>query len=247
MSIKKLCALGFASYLLCLLVLTPASWWLKLAPLPPELRLGQVQGTLWQGQVQALSYQQLELRQLRWQLSPWRLFTGQLVVQLQAGDLAEQELAYLNGQLRYGLGGVQLRDSLLRYPVAQIAPMLQLPLPVGADGTLMLDIDAYQQGAPWCKTLQGQASWQQARLQPPTGWIDLQHIFASLACDNGELVLITDGQNPLGLDVTARLQAAGRFSVEGTLKPDASMPEEVHQAMQFVGAPDAEGRFRIRF
>ncbi|SEA86677.1 type II secretion system protein N [Alkalimonas amylolytica] len=247
MSTKKLVVLGVVSYLLCLLVLTPASWWLKLAPMPADVRLGQVQGTLWQGRIQVLSYQQLELHQLQWQLSPWRLLAGQLAVQLQAGDLAEQERAYLKGQLRYGFSGLQLQDTLVRYPVRDIAPMLRLPLPVGADGMLMLDIDHYQQGAPWCKTLNGQASWQQARLQPPTGWIDLQHIFASLACDNGELVLITDGQNPLGLDVTARLQAAGRFAVDGTLKPDASMPEEVHQAMQFVGSPDAEGRFRIRF
>ncbi|MCC5826827.1 type II secretion system protein N [Alkalimonas sp.] len=247
MSIKKLVVLGGVSYLFCLLVLTPASWWLKLAPLPADVRLGQVHGTLWQGRIQALSYQSLELRQLQWQLSPWRLLTGTLAVQLQAGELSEMEQAYVNGQLRYGFSGLQLQDTLVRYPVRDIAPLLRLPLPVGADGTLMLDIDVYQQGAPWCKTLQGQASWQQARLQPPTGWIDLQHIFASLACDEGELVLITDGQNPLGLDVTARLQAAGRFSVDGTLKPDASMPEEVHQAMQFVGAPNAEGRFRIRF
>ena len=247
MSIKKLVVVGVVSYLLFLVVLMPASWWLKLAPLPAELRLGQVNGTLWQGRIQALSYQSLELRQLQWQLSPWRLLTGQLAVQLEAGELAQMEQAYVKGQLRYGFSGLQLQDTLLRYPVRELAPLLRLPLPVGADGTLMLDIDAYQQGTPWCKSLSGQASWQQARLQPPTGWIDLQHIFASLACDEGELVLITDGQNPLGLDVTARLQAAGRFSVDGTLKPDASMPEEVHQAMQFVGSPDAEGRFRIRF
>ncbi|MEE2025406.1 MULTISPECIES: type II secretion system protein N [Alkalimonas] len=247
MSIKKLLVVGVVSYLLCLLVLTPASWWLKLAPLPAGLKLGPVQGTAWQGRIQVLSYQGLELRQVQWQLSPWRLLTGRLAVQLQAGELAELDQAYIKGQLRYGFSGLQLQDTLLRYPVRELAPMLRLPLPVGADGTLMLDIEQYQQGAPWCKTLSGQASWQEARLQPPTGWIDLQHIFASLACDDGDLVLITDGQNPLGLDVTARLQAAGRFSVDGTLKPDASMPEEVHQAMQFVGAPDAEGRFRIRF
>ena len=35
--------------------------------------------------------------------------------------------------------------------------------------------------------------------------------------------------------------------VNGTLKPQDSMPREVHQAMQFLGKPDAQGRYRISF
>ena len=247
MRIRTMVLLGTVVYLLSLLILTPAAWWLKLAPLPAELRLGLVQGTLWQGQITALRYQSLELRQVEWQLKPWSLLTGALVVDLQAGELAEHQQPYIKGQLRYGFSGLQLNDTLLRYPVADLAPMLTLPLPIAADGQLMVDIEHYRQGSPWCKQLTGQASWQEARLEPPTGWIDLQHIFATLQCDDGELLLVTDGQNPLGLDVSARLLGGSRFSVDGTLKPDSSMPEEVHQAMQFVGAPDAEGRYRIRF
>ncbi|MDP4535612.1 type II secretion system protein N [Alkalimonas collagenimarina] len=247
MRIRSMVLLGSAVYLLSLLILTPAAWWLKLAPLPPELRLGLVQGTLWQGQLTAARYQSIELRAIHWQLKPWSLLTGKLVVDVQAGDLAEAQQPYVKGQLSYGFSGVQLSDTLLRYPVAQLAPMLTLPLPIDADGQLMVDIELYRQGAPWCQQLSGQASWQEARLQPPTGWIDLQHIFATLHCEEGELVLLTDGQNPLGLDVAARLIASGQFTVDGTLKPDDTMPEEVHQAMQFVGAPDAEGRYRIRF
>lgn len=239
--------LGTVVYLLSLLILTPAAWWLKLAPMPTELRLGLVQGTLWQGHVTAARYQSVELRAIHWQLKPWSLLTGKLVVDVQAGDLAETQQPYVKGQLSYGFSGVRLSDTLLRYPVADLVPMLMLPLPIAADGQLMIDIEHYHQGDPWCKQLSGQASWQQARLEPPTGWIDLQHIFATLHCDEGELVLVTDGQNPLGLDVSARLLSGSHFSLDGTLKPDQSMPAEVHQAMQFVGAPDAAGRYRIQF
>ncbi|MCH8537045.1 MAG: type II secretion system protein N [Alkalimonas sp.] len=247
MRIRTMVLLGSLVYLLSLFILTPAAWWLKLAPLPADVRLGLVQGTLWQGQLTALRYQSLELRSIQWQLKPWSLLTGHVLVDVQAGELAESQQPYLKGRLRYGVSGLQLSDTLLRYPVAQLAPMLTLPLPIDADGQLMVDIEQYRQGEPWCQQLSGQASWQEARLEPPTGWIDLQHIFATLHCEDGELVLLTDGDNPLGLDVSARLAAGGHFTVDGTLKPDSSMPEEVHQAMQFVGAPDDEGRYRIRF
>ncbi|HEY9043661.1 MAG TPA: type II secretion system protein N, partial [Rheinheimera sp.] len=93
----------------------------------------------------------------------------------------------------------------------------------------------------------GNASWQDARLQTPTGtWLELQNLFGELGCDNGTIVLTTDGANLLGLDIKAVLNAE-QLLVNGTLKPDASMPKEVHQAMQFLGKPDAQGRFPIRF
>ncbi|MDX1392558.1 MAG: type II secretion system protein N, partial [Rheinheimera sp.] len=60
------------------------------------------------------------------------------------------------------------------------------------------------------------------------------------------VVLTTDNNNVLGLDVTAVINA-GQLQVNGTVKPDATMPKEVHQAMQFLGRPDAQGRYTIRF
>jgi len=124
---------------------------------------------------------------------------------------------------------------------------LSLPLPVDASGNLVLDVPSFAQGQPWCKTLTGSASWQDARLQTPNAtWLDLQSLFGTLRCDNGTVVLKTDGANLLGLDIQAVINAE-QLLVDGTLKPDASMPEEVHQAMQFLGRPDEQGRYRIRF
>ena len=71
MSRNKLILIGVSSYLLFMLLLTPASWWLKLVAVPPQLQLGAVSGTLWQGQVAGLSYQQLQLDRLSWRLKGW--------------------------------------------------------------------------------------------------------------------------------------------------------------------------------
>lgn len=48
-------ATGIIAYLIFMAVLTPASVWLKLVPLQPEVQIGKVQGSLWQGQIDVLS------------------------------------------------------------------------------------------------------------------------------------------------------------------------------------------------
>lgn len=247
MTKTKLIVTGVCSYLLFMLLLTPAAWWLKLAPLPPQLQLGAVSGTLWQGEIAGLRYQQLQFDTLRWSLHGWQLFTGKLQFELKSGSAQNTTLPYVTGIANYGFAGAALQNTLVKLPVSQLLPMLPLPLPVEATGELVLDVPQYQQGQPWCKALSGNASWQDARLQTPTGtWLDLQSLFGELSCADGTIVLTTDGANLLGLDIKAVINAE-QLLLNGTLKPQDSMPREVHQAMQFLGKPDAQGRYRISF
>ncbi|MDP5189013.1 type II secretion system protein N [Rheinheimera baltica] len=246
MSKLKLIIIGVVSYLLFSLLLTPASWWLKLATLPPQLQLGSVSGTLWQGNVAGVRYEQLQFDTLSWQLNGWQLFTGKFQFDVLSGSVQNATQPYLKGKASYGIGGMGLQSTLLKLPVSQILPMLSLPLPVDATGELVLDVERFSQGQPWCQQLAGSASWQNARLQTPTAtWLELQSLFAQLSCDNGTVTLTTDGNNLLGLDIKAVINAE-QLLVNGTLKPDASMPKEVHQAMQFLGRPDEQGRYAIK-
>lgn len=244
----KLALLGVVSYLVFLLVLTPASWWLRLAPLPAAVQLGPVTGTLWRGEIQQLTYQQLHVPALSWRLNPWALFGLSANFQLQSGSLQQPQQLYLQAKARATVRGITLDDTMLKLPVSSIMPFLQLPLPVQATGDLLVDIRQLQLNQQQCIMLQGQASWLDASLQPPTGtWLELKHIHASLQCEAGQPVLLTDPDNVLSLAIRATISAAGDLQVQGSLKPDASLPAEVHQAMRFVGQPDAQGRYTLNF
>lgn len=239
---------GLTTYLLFLLVLTPASWWLRLVPMPAGVQLGPVSGTLWQGEIQQLSYQQQPFPAINWQLHPWSLLALSVNLQLQSGSLQQPEQPYLQATVNAGLSKIVLKDTMLKLPVTSLLPYLQLPLPVQAKGDLMIDIQQLQLAKQQCLNLQGQASWLEASLQPPTGtWLDLKHIYASLSCDEGQPVLITDPDNVLSLAIKATVSPTGTLRVQGSLLPDASLPEEVHQAMRFVGQPDANGRYPLNF
>ncbi|WP_306519255.1 type II secretion system protein N [Rheinheimera sp.] len=242
---SMLWALGITAYLLFALVLTPANVWLKLVTLPADVQLGPVTGTLWSGQIAGVQKAPFYLPQLSWQLQPSLLWRGKLGLKMQGGNLRDSNLPYLAVQAELGVGQLLLNNSTIRLPVAPIIPQLQLPMPVDASGAIVLNLKDFVLGQPYCAALDGKASWQQAKFKTPTGWIDLQAIDAVLNCDNGNISLQTTADNPLGLLVKADI-LQGSYQIAGTLKPAASMPKEVHQAMQFVGQADAEGRFPLK-
>jgi general secretion pathway protein N len=235
---------GLTAYLVFAVTLAPASLWLKLLPLPADVKLGAVTGTLWSGQIAGVQRAPFYFPQLSWQLQLAPLLRGNIGLTLNGGELRDTDLPYLQLAAEFGLGAVSIRQSTLRLPVAGIMPQLQLPMPVDATGALVFNIQQFALGQPYCTALAGNASWQQAKFKAPTGWIDLNAIHATLNCEEGNISLQTSADNPLGLLVKAEV-LAGSYRIGGSLKPEASMPQEVHQAMQFVGQPDAEGRFPL--
>lgn len=236
--------LGILAYLLFCLVLTPASLWLKLVPLPASVQLGPVSGTLWSGQIQGVQQGAWYLPQLSWQLQLSALWRGKLGLLLDGGQLKDQDQPYLKFQAELSPTAVTVTQSVLRLPMSGLMSQVQLPMPVDASGMLVINLQQYQSGLPYCQAATGTASWQQARFKTPAGWIDLAAIDATLACADGNLSLQTSDGNPLGLLVKAEL-LADSYRISGSLKPDASMPKEVHQAMQFVGQADAAGRYPL--
>lgn len=236
---------GLTAYVVFAATLAPASLWLKLLPLPADVKLGAVSGTLWSGQIAGVQRAPLYFPELKWKLQLAPLWRGKVGVTVNGGELRDMELPYLQLAAELGLGAITVRQSTLRLPIAGILPQLQLPMPVDASGALVLNIQQFALGQPYCSDLQGNASWQQAKFKAPTGWIDLNAIHSTLDCEEGNISLQTSADNPLSLLVKAEV-LAGSYRIAGSLKPEASMPKEVHQAMQFVGQPDAEGRFPLR-
>jgi general secretion pathway protein N len=242
----QLISVSLVSYVVFMLLLTPAAWWVKLVPLPAGIQLGTVTGTLAQGKVSAVQYQHLYFSELQWQLNAWQLLTGKVQFDITSGSKQQVNLPFVNATVNYGINGLSLQNSILNLPVAEVMPLLQLPVPMAASGELVLAITEYRQGQPWCDVLQGNASWLDAKLQSLSGsWLDFQAFFATVQCEQGNIVLQTAADNVLGLAATLQLDNA-RFQLNGTLKPEPSLPEEVHQAMQFLGQPDANGRYTIK-
>lgn len=235
-------ALGLSSYLVFLVCTLPAAVVLRFMPLPKDVVLGAASGTWQQGQVASVQVGPWQLPALSWQLSLSDFWRGQVGYQLTLGSTAQasQPSAVVAG--RVGLSSMVLQQADVRVPIRWILPNVTLPMKMDATGDIVVNVTEFSSGQPYCASLQGTASWQDARFQSPIGWLDLQSIQGALSCQQGNLQLVTAANNALGAALTVDL-LADRYQINGTLQPASTLPREVHQAMQFVGPQDSQGRY----
>ncbi len=201
-------------------------------------------GTLWSGQVARLQYASESLTQLRWELNGWSLLRLPL----------KCPCALASAAASTGRGGwLERRRLWPRHHPQRAGPWLlarvpmQLPVPVTVAGQLQLKLDQVAQGSPWCDNLYGNLYWYGADADtPPASW-----------CwgirDQADLHRLPAGgraQAGLGGGAGARQAGAAGQSpvpVQGTLKPGPELPEQMKQGLPFLGQPDGQGRFPLRY
>ncbi|OHU86874.1 MULTISPECIES: type II secretion system protein N [Pseudoalteromonas] len=227
----------------------PASVALQLAnkQIPPSLQIGAVSGTLWQGQVSEVRVSNLQLNNVRWRIDASALLMGDMQGNVRFGNAREKTEISGMGDFTLGLfdHSVSLSDASIRFSVEQAMSQVTLPLPVNAKGRVLLDIDQYQSGMPYCESLVGEIRSPGITVEGITGWFDIGQLAGGLSCKSGDISVLVDPENRLGLQADAVLAENFQFRVAGNIKPDASLPKEVHDAVKFLGRPDADGRYPV--
>ena len=97
-----------------------------------------------------------------------------------------------------------------------------------------------------CDELSGNAETHNLSVQGLQGWIEFDTIQGKLSCNNGALGLNISEQNQMGLQLEAQY-GLRVMSISGFVKPDATMPKQVHDAVKFLGRPDNNGRYSFKF
>ena len=254
MSVKKAFALGslfLLSFIIFAVALFPASIALNLAAkqLPPGLQLGPASGTIWQGQINGVRYQGQYLSKAQWQVNAWALLTGKAQVDVTLGNKRNPEELSAGGVINYGLieKDLTVTDANARIRIEQALAQVQLPIPTQARGRIFVDIAQYQLGQPHCQVLAGEISSPDITVKGRNGWFSIGELEGQLACKNGGISVKVDKENRLGLQVDAGLNERSQLTASGFVKPDASLPKDVHDAVQFLGNQTSDGRYRINF
>ncbi|MFM4703071.1 GspN family type II secretion system protein ExeN [Aeromonas bivalvium] len=229
-----------------LLISVPASLVARHLPLPPMVRLEGVSGTLWQGEVARLQYASESLTRLRWDLDGWSLLRLAPEVAVRFG-----ERDGLNGQGVIGWNGAAFgRDLTLNAPAPWLLARLPLrpPFPLTAAGQLQLKVDQFVQGQPWCDSLYGNLFWYGAEAQTPAGKLLLGDPEARLSCLDSTLkVDLKQGSEAVQVAGQLELKADRQYLFLGTLKPGPALPDQMKQGLPFLGQPDGQGRFPLRY
>lgn len=252
---KKIITLSVI-FVVCFIVFAvikvPAAVAINLASpyLPKGIELGKVTGSVWQGHLSQLRFQSEEgINSINWDISGWALFLGKFKGDIKFGNARKLSDISGHGDFSYGLfnQAITLKNVALRMTVEHAMPRLQLPLPVNAKGRVIIDLDEYSSGQPYCETLKGEIASPNIDVQGLSGWFSIGPLSGNLSCKSGDVAVLVDPDNRLGIEADATLRANYDFKVAGYIKPEASLPKEVHDAAKFLGRADNQGRYPLNF
>lgn len=215
--------------------------------LPKNVAFGSFSGSIWQGQVSEVRVDKVQVLNVHWQLEPMALMTGSLAGNLKWGNPRASE--EMSGKSKFSLSllsnEVSLNNAVLRFDVEQLMGQLNLPLPVNAAGRVIFNIDEFQSGKPYCQKIKGDVFSSNIRVEGLSGWFSIGELGADLNCKSGDLAAVVQPDNLLGLQADVHLAEHYQFKVAGNVKPDASLPKELHDAVKYLGRPDAQGRYPV--
>jgi len=242
---------GFVSFIVFCIMKLPAAIALDLAKpyLPKQLEIGQTVGSVWQGQMMQVRYQDEQLNNVRWDIAGWQLFTGNLNANLKFGNPRERSDISGYADVNYGLFNnvVKVTDGIIRSTVERAMQRIALPIPATAKGRVILELNEYTSGVPYCESLKGEIASPNIDVKGFNGWFNIGPLSGMLSCKSGDIAILVDPDNTLGLEADATLKANFDFKVAGYVKPDASLPKDVHDAVKFLGRPDTQGRYPLNF
>lgn len=245
-SVLKYGGVFIAFYLLFLLSKIPASIITNNVSLPEDISLHHVTGTIWQININQVRYQHFIIDNVSVAISPWSLFTFNPRLAIAFGD---ETLPGPAGSLILSglLGDLAANDVAVELEANIIAQQLSLPFPVTAHNYVDVSIDEYLMGQPLCQKMQGDVRWKQAKITSFEQPFTLGDLSAKLACDQGQLTVDIDPNNDLGLALAAIVGEGYNVAVDGFIAPGDRFPPELKSMLSFLGRPDSQGRYPLKF
>lgn len=245
---SKLLMAGFVTvaYSSFLIGTLPATLALSYVSLPTNVTINQVEGTVWQGQAKRVSFNEIEVDDVRWDTSVMALLTGSAQVYVEFGR-GKNSLRG-SGELGYSSSGAYAQDFTASASSEWLVRASNAPLPVTTQGNVKLTIAEMQQGQPWCEQLNGQLSWSNAAIESLLGNVEIGSAVANLSCDNGAIVAnIKQSSNQLKLSGSAKLESKGKYSLSAVLVPSNELPESIRSNLRYIGKENANGEYKINY
>lgn len=237
------------TYIGFLIATLPAALLFNQLPMPKNLNISGVTGSIWRTNVEQIVIGDTAIQKIETQLSFWSLFTLTPKLFITFGD---SFIAGPEGELELSLSAetAQISDLTLIIKANEIAQQLTLPLPVSAQGDVVITMNNAEidlKKGSQCIVAKGSATWSKAGLIALEQNIKLGTFNSEIGCENGALSLILSPKNNLGLTFNAYMRKGGKISGNGFIKPGAKFPKVLNDVLPFLGKKDNQGRYRLSF
>lgn len=238
------------AYLVFVFATVPAGVIVGLVDLPKNVKLGTVNGSLWNGRASAVEVDRDVITDVSWTLSPLSLLMGSLNADVKFGNARRKGDVSGRGNIStdFSFESVGLNDFILRYPAGDLANKMKLAIPATLSGQVVFNINQFEQAKPYCEQLDGKVVWNNAAAKVFNKQVSFGKLGANLGCDKGQVSLEVKDKNPMGLQFKGLIADKGKFSGKGFVKPDGTMATDVHNTVQTMFGPaDSQGRFPLTF
>jgi general secretion pathway protein N len=243
-------AIFLSSYLAFLLASVPLSLMVENIQLPKNIELHGVSGSIWQGEIARVLLSNYEVEEVKTLVSFWSLLSLSPSVQVIFGDAM---LSGPEGKLNLSVSSEQvvLSNMELLISANDIAQQLPLPIPVRAQGSVEVSLSEFiiVTGKELsCSRAEGIVTWSRAGVIALDENIKLGKFSSEISCADGKLLAEISPKNNLGLSFNSVLALnTQKVSGNGFIKPGAKFPSQLRSALSFVGRPDNQGRYQLKF
>ncbi len=236
-------AAGTLVFLGVLVLYLPASWFSSM--LPPQVRCGELGGSVWQGECLALTLQGGKLGDAVWNLSPLKLLGGKL-----SGDFDVRggpATARADFDLRFD-GSGEVRNLSARFP---LDPAFMAQFPSDQRGNIAAQFARLVLGAGGTPgILEGSVElldFRQVSPQPlELGSYRLT--FDGVPQEDGTSVgELRDVGGPFAVDGTVKFTPPNSYLVQGFITGRTAQAESIVREISYGAPPDAAGRNEFRF
>lgn len=237
--------LGLLTFLLFLLLLAPAGLVIDLLDERlPDFNAQTVDGTVIKGSAWGASWRDTSIRRLNWDWQPLALLGGWLEFRLDADDPE----AKLMGNAAVGLGGrLRFRDFSGRLPLAKLSDWAGQPkTPLrGLVEFKLRELRLNAAGRP--QSAHGVVYLSNVRV-PLGQTLNLGDFVVQLSpTAEGIQGAVKDNNAPLALEGVLNVSPDGRYRFSGSAAIRDAGNQDLRQALNLLGPPGGDGRWRLDF
>ncbi|KJY84102.1 general secretion pathway protein GspN [Vibrio galatheae] len=231
------------------MVTLPAQFVVQLLPLPQLLTVTGIEGTLWQGSAQQISWQRQNYGALSWKMNIGKLFTGSVEAHVRFGRGSDLSLQG-RGLVGYSLSGLYAENLIASLPAEKVVALAPpLPIPLDLTGQVELNLRSYTYAAPYCQSALGSVVWNTQTVTTPLADLEVGPVIANLSCQQS--VLDVEGEQnsaQVSSGFVAKLNPDNSYSASAWFKPQAEFPTAFEQQLKWLPTPaDSEGKFQFRY
>ena len=236
---------GVTSFLLTSATQLPASLVARLLPANLPVTLDGIGGTLWQGQIAQVQWQNWQLQNVRWQLKPAALFKGQAAAMLQA-ELAQGGQIDTDCGLSISGKVICAPFNLDNFPAQTLNPYVQRWMVPPLKGTFQARLTSLTAQSGHLPQLVGHLTWQNAGISlNPQSFGNYTAILSMGDNEQQNAQISAAPEANFQLDGNLSLQTDGQYKTNLTLKPVNSDPMTTAFLSGALGSPQPDGSYLI--